>query len=531
MKKCLAGPVVIPALIAILTIPIIANAQATGDVRRRTISITYLKDRVKVQFAGTTLRPNAQGEANVERLRKRNSTDIEISIKNLIPAFNYGADYNTYVLWAITPAGQFDNLGEFRLSNGSARLRTSTSYQDFAMIVTAEPHYLVRLPSRMVVLENLAPTSTKVQLQVTEISFAGDSGRFYRDTTVPSVVERDYNKIPMELLQARRAVQIARLADSETYDPDDYRAATRALDQAEDAFRRGLDVHEIGRLARESISVAVRARDVAEDRATAAERRAEIARRDAEVQRATETATDLGAQLSNVEARLKASELARTNAEDHLARVMRDSADARAENRNLRAQNDRLEDDVTRLTKELADARAQIAGLQNQFSSTAQKLTEVSSRAESMERAERERREAEARRRDFSDLQSALSRIVLVKPSGSGFVAILPDNFFVSNQTALALRIKDKMDALAQALAAHSGAVFTIEGHCDSRRDADQFAFGRAQAVADYVAAFGVSHSNFRIESRGSSVPVTSSKSAGGRASNRRVELVFPGPE
>ena len=316
-----------------------AVAQSGGDLRRRTISITYIKNSVKVLFAGTTLRPNARGEAWVDRLRKRNSSEIDIKVENLIPAFNYGADYNTYILWAISPAGQVDNLGEFRLSGGSARLRTATAYQDFAMIVTAEPHYLVRLPSKMVVLENLAPTSSNVQIQVSEIYFSGDSGKYYTDGTVPAVAERDYNKTPMELLQARRAVQIARLADAERYVPEDYKNAVRALDQAEEAFRRNVDVHEVGRLSREAISVAVRARDVSEERAVAAERRAEIARRDDEVRRATETASDLSTRLSDTEARLRASEIARTNAEGQLDRALRDAAEARSEVRSLRTEN------------------------------------------------------------------------------------------------------------------------------------------------------------------------------------------------
>ncbi|HET9533466.1 MAG TPA: DUF4398 domain-containing protein, partial [Blastocatellia bacterium] len=258
-------------LLAVLALPSFAGAQAGGDVRRRTIAITYFRDPVKVYLAGTTLRPNAKGEATVERWRKRNTSEIDITIENMIPAFNYGADYNTYVLWAITPAGQVDNLGEFRLSGGSARLKTATSYQEFAMIVTAEPHYLVRLPSQKLILENLAPTSKNVEVKATEIYFTGDSGRYYTDTSIPTMAERDYNKTPMELLQARRAVQIARLADGERYAPNDFNSASRALEEAEAAFRRGASVHEVGRISREAISLAVRTRDISEERALAAE--------------------------------------------------------------------------------------------------------------------------------------------------------------------------------------------------------------------------------------------------------------------
>src|SRR4029078_3027916 len=156
-------------LVLIFTTTAIANAQ--GDTKRRTVAVTYLKDPVKVLLAGTTLRPTAKGEATVERWRKRNESEIDITIENMIPAYNYGGDYTTCVLWAITPAGQVDNLGEFRLSGGSARLKAATPHQTFAMIITAEPHYLVKLPSRQVILENLAPSTTKVQVQTSEVYF------------------------------------------------------------------------------------------------------------------------------------------------------------------------------------------------------------------------------------------------------------------------------------------------------------------------------------------------------------------------
>ncbi|HXG65327.1 MAG TPA: hypothetical protein VNO70_09475, partial [Blastocatellia bacterium] len=128
MKKVSVCAITLLTFLTSLAFTPMANAQG-GDARRRTIAITYFRDPVKVTLGGTRLRPNAKGEATVERWRKRNTSEIDITIENMIPAFNYGADYNTYVLWAITPAGQVDNLGEFRLSGGSARLKTATAHQ------------------------------------------------------------------------------------------------------------------------------------------------------------------------------------------------------------------------------------------------------------------------------------------------------------------------------------------------------------------------------------------------------------------
>ncbi|HEU4389596.1 MAG TPA: OmpA family protein [Blastocatellia bacterium] len=508
----------------------VAFGQAAGDVKRHTIAVTYLQDPVTVSFAGTTLRPQAKGEATVERWRKRNETEIDISIENLIPAYNFGADYTTFVLWAITPTGQVSNLGEFRLSGSSARLKAATPLQTFAMIITAEPHYLVRLPSKQVVLENLAPSSKKVRIQVSEVYFSGDSGRWYNNNAAPAMAERDFAKTPMELLQARRAVQIAKLADGERFAPSDYGSAVRTLEQAEEAFRRGLNVHEVGRISRDAISLAVRTRDVAEERAESAQRRLEIARRDEEVRRATENASNLESKLGDTETKLRASELSRASTEDQLHKAIREAAEARADSRTLKTENDRLRAELDRVNRDLADARAQLSTLQSQYSTTTVSLNDARSRMAALEREERERSEAENRRRGFADLQSALARVVTVKPVSGGFVAVLPDTFFVANRPDLALKVKPKMDALAASIADHPQISFTIEGHSDARVAADAFAMSRAQSVAAYIEAYHVPSTNYRIESRGSAVPAVAGKTVRARAANRRVEIVFAAP-
>jgi hypothetical protein len=90
MKK--SPTISVSVLLAAFALGSLAFGQG-GDVRRRTIAITYLKDPVSVTLAGTTLRPTGRGEATVERWRKRNESEIDITIENMIPAFNYGADY------------------------------------------------------------------------------------------------------------------------------------------------------------------------------------------------------------------------------------------------------------------------------------------------------------------------------------------------------------------------------------------------------------------------------------------------------
>src|SRR5688572_11685250 len=140
-----------------------AAAVAQRDLPRETVAITYPLDQtVTVKFRGTTRLPRVGGEAKVRRAGRR-GTRVELSISNLSRASELGGAYTTYVLWAISPDGNVDNLGEIKRGGSflvNSKIDVTTPLQTFAMIVTAEPHFLVRVPSRMVVLEHLAPQRT-----------------------------------------------------------------------------------------------------------------------------------------------------------------------------------------------------------------------------------------------------------------------------------------------------------------------------------------------------------------------------------
>ncbi len=68
----------------------------------------------KIDFKGTALMPRASGEAKVES--KQGYLEIEVEFDELHPATQYGSEYLTYVLWAITPEGRAQNLGEIILN-------------------------------------------------------------------------------------------------------------------------------------------------------------------------------------------------------------------------------------------------------------------------------------------------------------------------------------------------------------------------------------------------------------------------------
>src|SRR5215813_2714799 len=117
----------------------------------------------KVDFVPTELMPQAAGEAKVDA--KSGTTKIELSLKGMTPPSRLGAEFLTYVLWAITPDGRYGNTGEILLNkNGEGQLNTTTPAQTFAMVITAEPYFAVRVPSEMVILENDVRKNTKAQI-------------------------------------------------------------------------------------------------------------------------------------------------------------------------------------------------------------------------------------------------------------------------------------------------------------------------------------------------------------------------------
>ena len=59
------------------------------------------------------------------------------------------------MLWAITPDGRPNNLGEVLPAGTKNNIDVTTALQSFGMIVTAEPYFSVTQPSDVVVLQNV----------------------------------------------------------------------------------------------------------------------------------------------------------------------------------------------------------------------------------------------------------------------------------------------------------------------------------------------------------------------------------------
>ena len=178
--------------------------------------------------------------------------------------------------WAISPDGQVDNLGEIKrrgFFEFDSKISVTTPLQTFALIVTAEPHFLVRQPSRAVMLENLNPYTRSGKRVVTtaSIQYFGNSSDYFRDARTPVIAEVDYSKTPQTILQARQAVALAKFAGAQRDAKEELDEAETLLKKAEDEWKAGRDEEQVDITARKAISTGVKAENTAFARRTARE--------------------------------------------------------------------------------------------------------------------------------------------------------------------------------------------------------------------------------------------------------------------
>src|SRR5258708_16425552 len=146
--------------LAVIFFAVAASAQTQAPaptVSRTTKAVHYRLQggTTKVDFRGTDLLQRASGEARVEG--KKTNFEIEVKFQGVEEATKFGLEYLTYVLWAVSPEGRADNLGELALDHGNAHLKAVTDLQTFGLVVTAEPYSAVSQPGNMVVMENVVP--------------------------------------------------------------------------------------------------------------------------------------------------------------------------------------------------------------------------------------------------------------------------------------------------------------------------------------------------------------------------------------
>jgi outer membrane protein OmpA-like peptidoglycan-associated protein len=495
----------------------VSAAVAQQDRERKTVAITYpLDETVTVKFRGTTLLPRLKGEAKVKRAGRR-GTRVELSVDDLPRASELGGIYTTFILWAISPEGHVDNLGEIKRSGSTfvnSKLDVTTPLQTFAMILTAEPHFLMKVPSRMVVMENLPPQRANgSQVETADVRYIGNSSDYFRDARVPELADRDYRLTPVSLLGARQAVNLAKYAGANQDAPEELQTAEDHLQAAEKAWRLNQPIGEIDLEARRATSSGAHAEEVAAARKAARMRREEIRRRDDAVRSAEQTAEASQREVSQLRAALEKEQRARELAE-------RDLGTANDQLREKRVELAQLRDEVQTLRSEGDAAKLKLARLEGE------KQAETA-------RVEAERRAVEQRTGE-ANLKETLAKYGSVKETATGFRLVLPEGIWTNTRTATLSAVSTaKLEPLAALLASNPNYQILIEAYTDNKGNEvtlQQLTQERARVLSDRFQSAGVDPMRIQANGMGPSNPVAPNTTAAGQKRNRRVEITFTSP-
>lgn len=488
---------------------------AQVDVPRRTTSITYpLDEQVMVNFRGTTRFPRMKGEAKVKRT-SRNGTEIELSVSKMPRPFELGRGYATYVLWAVSPDGQVANLGEIKRRGFwefDSRISVTTPLQNFALIITAEPHFLVARPSQEIMLENLNPyTASGRRIETSpSVQYFGNSSDFFRDTRTPEIAEIDYSKTPSTILQAKQALALAKFAGAERDATEDLREAETLLTGAEEAWRAGRKEEEVDITARKAISTAVKAEGTAVVRRQAREQRNEQARNDAEVRRIEDR---LAAALSEIE------DLKRQLADETRARELaqRDVANFSSQARDLRNENGRLREDLGKARVEADTATARVTAI------------EQAGRDAEAQR-QREAR-LEALRQNEAGLMASLRRFGTVSKTERGIVLTLAETYWSGTRSSnFAPVATGRLTSLGELLVSNPDYRVQIESHTDATGDPSELSTlteSRSKAIAERLSQLGVADSRIEPRGLGATLPIAPNTTNASKARNRRVQMIL----
>jgi outer membrane protein OmpA-like peptidoglycan-associated protein len=251
----------------------------------------------------TTLASAATGKVEVEFQDGR--ARVEARIEKLPEPAKLGP-YTLYVLWALTVEGGATNLGFFDLRSGHAELETTVPLAEFALVVTAEPHFAVTVPSKAVVLQNFAKDVKGRQETIGMLKERADY------STLPSQTLDRKKREPIELLQLRYAMAIANSVGAPQYAHEAYARADQFSGKAEAAqvSKKSAERRLVAQTAREGVQAA----EVARQRALVA--RAEAEQQALEAQKTAQAEADAQRRAALVaeEARVREAETARNAA-------------------------------------------------------------------------------------------------------------------------------------------------------------------------------------------------------------------------
>ncbi len=436
----------------------------------------------KVNMVGTAAASQASGEAKVDA--KAGGSAIALKVAGIPQPTALGAEFLTYVLWTVTPDGTTTNLGEIPIDkNGQGKLDANAQSQTFALIVTAEPYYAVRIPSELIVLTNETRKNTKGKIYP-DNSYKLMKRSEYSKLGNPLALTPDLKKVPLAIYEARNAVDIAKSRGAEQYAPEIFSKAQSSLQMAENALTQDSGKNQLISTARQTIQFAEDARALAVQRETA-ER----------IQKEKEDAAAAAAAQAKAEADARAAAEAQRQAELTAAKEAQMKAEAAAQAAQASVQQAALKAKEQAARDEAARATAATAALRAQ-------------------------------------LLQQLNDVLQTTDTPRGLVVNMADVLFQTGKYELSSDAQLKLAKLSGIIQAHPGLNLTIEGYTDTTGTADfnmTLSQQRADTVRQFLVTQGLSPDSITSKGLGEADPIADNSTAAGRKLNRRVEIIVSG--
>src|SRR4051794_9013281 len=441
----------------------IFRAEVTAKTAKA-INYRHRSGATKIDFQGTSLLPGSHGEAKVEG--KQGYIEIEVEFRALQAANKFGTEYLTYVLWAITPEGRTSNLGEILLNGTSSKLNVTTELQAFALVVTAEPYFAVTMPSDLIVMENVVRKDTLGKIEEVDARYELLQRGQYSKMTNPLTLRLD-PKQPLELYEARNAVQIARASGADKFATETMQKAEKSLEQAEAYQKRKAGKKPVAMTARESVQTAEDARVIAvkrqQEAALASEREASAARE----ARAETAKANAQAETDRVN---REAEAARLSAKAEAQRLTREKE---AQQMAAKAEADRLkaENDARMAT---ANAEADRARAVNEARLMADKAEAERLKAENdrqlaantaaLDKAAKDKAQLEAEKVELrASLLKQFNLILQTRDTARGLIVNMSDVLFDTGKYTLRGAAREKLARVAGVISGHPGLRLDVE--------------------------------------------------------------------
>ena len=420
--------------------------------------------------------------------------------------------------------------------NGTkSKLDVTTELQVFGLVVTAEPYYAVNRPSDLIVMENVVRADTKGKIEEIDAKYELLQRGQYQRLSNPLELKVDQT-LPLELYEARNAVQIARAVGADRFATETFQKAEKSLSQSEAYQERKAGRKSVAMTAREAVQMAEDSRAIAVKRQ---EEEALIAERQRSGEREARAESERAAAQSETDRVTREAEQARIRARAESERLKRENdllaVSALAEVDRLRRDNDaRMATAVAEADRLKAEneARATAAASETDRLKRENEAQRAAHQAD-LDRAAKEKAQAEAEKAELRvQLLRQFNAVLQTRDTARGLIVNMSDVLFDTGKYSLRPLAREKLAKVAGIVAGHPGLRLDVEGHTDSvggdeynQRLSEQ----RGAAVRDYLTQEGMAPGSVTAKGLGKTQPVASNETADGRQQNRRVELVISG--